>query len=82
MDVIKAQEKTYPKPTAMQSICWPVLLSDRDLIAVTNSNYGKHLAVSGDVFFFALTAVNAHSRSLSRAVHAAADRSRQSQICR
>ena len=27
-------------------MCWPILLSARDLIAVSNSNYGKHLAVN------------------------------------
>lgn len=45
MNVINSQEKTYPRPTATQCMCWPVLLSGRDLIAVSNSAYGKHLSV-------------------------------------
>ncbi len=44
--VIESQESTYPRPTATQCFCWPVLLSGRDIILVSNSGYGKHLSVS------------------------------------
>ena len=40
------QDTNLSRPTATQCICWPVLLSKRDLIAVSNSAYGKHLAVN------------------------------------
>ncbi len=43
-DILKAQEN--PRPTATQSFCWPVLLSGRDLISVSNTGYGKHLSVN------------------------------------
>ncbi|RNA44223.1 ATP-dependent RNA helicase dbp2-like [Brachionus plicatilis] len=36
------EDGTYPKLTAFQCLCWPILLSGRDLIAVSNSSYGKH----------------------------------------
>ncbi len=42
--VIESQEATYPRPTATQCFCWPVLLSGRDIIQVSNSGYGKHLS--------------------------------------
>ena len=42
--MLKAQENQ--RPTATQSFCWPVLLSGRDLISVSNTGYGKHLCVS------------------------------------
>ena len=44
--VIKSQESEFPRPLALQCMSWPILLSGRDLIAVSNSGYGKHLAVS------------------------------------
>lgn len=43
-NVIDSQESTYPRPTATQCFCWPVLLSGRDIILVSNSGYGKHLS--------------------------------------
>lgn len=42
--VFESQESTYPRPTATQCFCWPVLLSGRDIILVSNSGYGKHLS--------------------------------------
>lgn len=39
-----AKDSSYTKPTAAQCVCWPILLSGRDIIAVSNSAYGKHLA--------------------------------------
>lgn len=42
--VIESQESTYSRPTATQCFCWPVLLSGRDIILVSNSGYGKHLS--------------------------------------
>jgi superfamily II DNA/RNA helicase len=51
LNVIKSQESNYSKPTAIQCFCWPVLLSGRDIILVSNSGYGKHLAVRIFNFF-------------------------------
>jgi hypothetical protein len=52
-NVLKTEiNENFQQPTALQCICWPILLSKRDLLAVSNSGYGKHLAVSYFIFFF------------------------------
>jgi len=43
-NVIKASCSNFIKPTAIQSQCWPVLLSGRDMIGLAETGSGKTLA--------------------------------------
>ena len=66
MDVIKSQKSTFPRPTAIQRFCWPVLLTGRDIILVNNSGYGKKSAVE---FFFSIVTNYEYNKFLVHIAH-------------
>ncbi len=46
-EVIKQfEESEFDMPTPIQSIAWPILTHDRDLVGIASTGSGKTLAVS------------------------------------